>query len=117
MDLAVKRLGSKRRGAALIIVLAFVVLFAGLSVAYLSRTIGDRQVAQGSFNQATADQVAQSAMNNVIGDLRQEIRFGSASPAPTFSVNGSTLNLYVPCLACITPTPYPGWSCPNGTTT
>ncbi|HEX5492136.1 MAG TPA: hypothetical protein VFX07_12815 [Candidatus Udaeobacter sp.] len=105
------------RGAALIIVLAFVVLFAGVGVAYLSRTLSDRQVANSSFSQATADQVAQSAMNNVVGDLRQEISFGSASPAPTFSANGSTLNLYVPCVGCTTPTPYPGWSCPNGTTT
>jgi hypothetical protein len=117
MDLLAKRLPSRERGAALIIVLAFVVLFAGVGVAYLSRTIGDRQVAQGSLNQSTADQVAQSAMNNVIGDLRQEITFGSASPAPTVSVNGSTLKLYVPCVGCTTPTPYPGWGCPNGTTT
>src|ERR1051326_7983633 len=117
MDWLVKRLRSRERGAALIIVLAFVVLFAGVGVAYLSRTISDRQVAQGSFNQSTADQVAQIAMKNVIGDLRQEISFGSASPAPTVSINGSTLNLYVPCLGCTTPTPFPGWSCPNGTTT
>src|ERR1051326_2044877 len=91
MDWLVKRLRSRERGAALIIVLAFVVLFAGVGVAYLSRTISDRQVAQGSLNQSTADQVAQSAMNNVVGDLRQEISFGSASPAPTVSINGSKI--------------------------
>src|SRR5438067_7481223 len=74
---------SRERAAALLIVLAFVVLLTGLSVAYLSRTTGDRQVANSSFNQSTVDQLAQSAMDNIIGDLRQEIVDGSASPAPT----------------------------------
>ncbi len=70
------------RGAALLIVLAFVVLLTGLSVAYLSRTTSDRQVAHGSFNQSKADQFAASAMDNIIGDLRQEIRNGSVNLAP-----------------------------------
>src|SRR6266498_2655363 len=86
---------SRQRGAALIIVLALVVLFTGLAVAYLSRTTSDRQVAHSSFNQSSVDQLAQSAMDNVIGDLRQEIVNGSASPL-TFSANGITFNLYVP---------------------
>ena len=64
---------SRERAAALLIVLAFVVLLTGLSVAYLSRTTGDRQVAHSSFNQSNVDQLAQSAMDNIIGDLRQEI--------------------------------------------
>src|SRR5438477_12756466 len=87
---------ARQRGAALIIVLAFVVLMTGLGVAYLSRTTSDRQVAHSSFNQANVDQLAQSAMDNVIGDLRQEIVNGSSpSPAPTFSANGATNYLYV----------------------
>src|SRR6266536_4733061 len=120
MDWLVKGLRSKERGAALIIVLAFVVLFAGLGVAYLSRTTSDRQVAHSSFNQSNVDQLAQSAMDNIIGDLRQEITNGSASPAPTFIANGSTLNLYVPCVnvGCTTPAPSPGsTACPNSTPT
>src|SRR5438128_90472 len=111
---------SRQRGAALIIVLALVVLFTGLAVAYLSRTTSDRQVAHSSFNQSSVDQLAQSAMDNVIGDLRQEITNGSASPVPTFSANGSTFNLYVPCVnvGCTTPTPSPGsTACPNSTPT
>src|SRR6266498_4330049 len=95
-----KALPSRERGAALIIVLAFVVLLTGLGVAYLSRTTSDRQVAHSSFNQSNVDQLAQSAMDNVIGDLRQEIVNGSSpSPAPTFSANGATYNLYVPTFA------------------
>ena len=120
MNWLLKSFRSHERGAALLIVLAFVVLFAGLGVAYVSRTISDRQVAHSSFNQSNVDQLAQSAMESIIGDLRQEIVNGSASPAPTFSANGSTLSLYVPCtnVGCTTPTPSPGsTACPNGTPT
>src|SRR5438874_3875553 len=77
MDQLRKAISSRERGAALIIVLAFVVLLTGVSVAYLSRTTTDRQVAHGSFNQTKADQLVASAMDNIIGDLRQEIANGS----------------------------------------
>jgi hypothetical protein len=87
---------SRQRGAALIIVLAFVVLLTGLGLAYYSRSSSDREVAHSSFNQSSADQLAQSAMDTVIGDLRQEIINGSASPAPTVIAYGLTSNLYVP---------------------
>ena len=84
---------SRERAAALIIVLAFVVLLTGLAVAYLSRATSDRQVAHSSFNQSNVDQLAQSATDNIIGDLRQEITNGSA---PT-TINGVTI--YTPTLA------------------
>src|SRR5215472_9938673 len=87
-----KRLGSQQRGAALIIVLAFVVLFAGVSVAYLSRTTGDRQVAHSSFNQSNVDLLVQSAVDNIIGDLRQEITNGSTLIS---DINGNTVG-YIP---------------------
>jgi hypothetical protein len=74
-----KAVSYREKGAALIIVLAFVVLLTGVSVAYLSRTISDRQVAHSSFYQANVDQLAQSAMDNIIGDLRQEIINGSTA--------------------------------------
>ena len=69
----------REKGAALLIVLAFVVLLTGVSVAYLSRTTSDRQVAHSSFYQANVDQLAQSAMETIIGDLRQEIINGSTA--------------------------------------
>src|SRR5262249_52735405 len=62
-----------KRGAALLIVLAMVVLLTGVSIAYLSRTTDDRQVAQSSFHQTKVDVMAQSAMDLVIGDLQKEI--------------------------------------------
>ena len=83
---------SRQRGAALIIILAFVVLLTGLSIAYLSRTTSDRQVAHSSFNQSNVDQLAQTAMDNIIGDLRQEILNASGSPSPT----ASPVTLFVP---------------------
>src|SRR5438046_5171565 len=91
MKWLLKAVPSRERGAALIIVLAFVVLLTGLGVAYLSRTTSDRQVAHSSFNQSNADQLAQSAMDNIIGDLRQEIANGSI---PTSEADGSTV--YMP---------------------
>jgi hypothetical protein len=70
-----------------------VVLLTGLTVAYLSRTTSDRQVAHASFHQSRVDVLAQSAMDLAIGDLRQEIANGS-SPTPTPYADGSTV--YMP---------------------
>lgn len=93
-----RKLQFQERGMALIIVLAFVVLLAGLTVAYFSQTTTDRQVAQTSFSEANADQIASSAVAIIVGDLRQEIVNGSASPAPTFgpSPTASPYYLYIP---------------------
>jgi hypothetical protein len=96
-----KAISSHKRGAALIIVLAFVVLLTGVSVAYLSRTTSDRQVAHGSFNQSKADQLVASAMDNIIGDLRQEIANGSTrtdfggDPPNQYSVYAPTNSAYM----------------------
>ena len=79
-----KTVFARERAAALIIVLAFVVLLTGLVIAYLARTTSDRQVAYSSFNQSKADQVAASAMDLVIGSLRQEITGPSPTPAPPY---------------------------------
>src|SRR5947208_12476622 len=79
MDRRQKEITHRNQGAALIIVLAFVVLLTGVSVAYLSRTTSDRQVAHGSYNQTKADQLVASVMDNIIGDLRKEIANGSSA--------------------------------------
>ena len=72
---------------ALVIVLAFVVLLAGIVIAYLTRTSNERQLTHISFNQFQADQLARSALSIVVGDLKQEIADGSTST----TVNGITL--------------------------
>ena len=69
-------------GAALLIVLAFVVLLTGLVLAYFSRTGTDRQLAQSSFNDMDADLLARSALDIVVGDFKQEIVSGSTNIAP-----------------------------------
>src|SRR5438128_2416849 len=68
------------KGAALIIVLALVVIASTLGLAYFSRTTTDRQLAQSSFNDTTADLVARSALDVTVSDLKQEIL---AHPTPT----------------------------------
>jgi hypothetical protein len=94
MDSMSKSRPSRERAAALIIVLAFVVLLTAVSLAYLSRTTGDRPVAHSSFNQSKVDGIAASAMDIVIGDLQQEITNGSTA---TTQADGTTL--YTPTAA------------------
>src|SRR3954447_9696878 len=61
------------KGAALIIVLGLVVIATALSLAYLTRTTTDRQLAQTSYNDTSADLLARSALDVVVGGLKQEI--------------------------------------------
>jgi hypothetical protein len=61
------------KGAALIIVLSFVVLVTVVSLAYFSRTTTDRQLAQTSYNDTSADLLARSALDITVSDLKQEI--------------------------------------------
>lgn len=74
----------RNNGAALIIVLAFVVLLSGLVVAYFARTTIDRQLARSSFDNTTADILARSALDIIVGDFRQEIVGGSTGPAGAY---------------------------------
>ncbi len=69
----------RQQGIALIIILGFIVLSTGLIVAFFSRTVTDRQLANSSFSQAKADQLALSAANIILGDLKQEILMGSTA--------------------------------------
>lgn len=69
----------KNNGAALLIVLAFVVLLTGLVLAYFSRTTTDRQLAHSSFNDTDAALLARSALDIVVGDFKQEIVSGSSA--------------------------------------
>lgn len=102
----IARCQRRNDGAALVLVLALVVLVTGLVVAYLSRTTSDRSAAHGSFHETKVDQLAQSAVENIIGNLRQEILNGSGSPSPT----ASPVALFVPTsntniVARVSPTP------------
>jgi hypothetical protein len=72
---------SARRGVALVIVLSFVVLLTVVVVAFFSRAMSDRQVSNSSANQSRADLLARSALDVVLGDLKEEIRTGSTTSA------------------------------------
>jgi hypothetical protein len=87
---------SSNKAAALIIVLALVVLVAGLALAYLSRTTTERQLAHSSYNDTSAALLARSALDIVVGDFKQEIVNGSISPAPTVSASPSATIAYIP---------------------
>src|SRR3954463_4039037 len=65
-------------GAAIVIVLAFVVLLAAMVIAYLSRTTIGRQISHGDFNDAKANELARSALDIVVADFMSEI--GSGTP-------------------------------------
>src|SRR5437867_2679239 len=64
---------SASKGAALMIVLALVVLLTGLALAYFSRTTNDRQLAQSSYNDTSADLLARTGLDIVVNDFKQEI--------------------------------------------
>ncbi len=66
-------------GAALVIVLAFVVLLTGLVLAYFSRTAIDRQLSKSSFDDSAADVLAKSALQIIVSDFKQEVSNTSGS--------------------------------------
>jgi hypothetical protein len=74
-------------GAALVIVLAFVVLLTVFIVAYFGRTATDRKLAFSSFNQTTANTLACSALDIIVSDFKQEVVNGSTVSV----VNGVTI--------------------------
>ena len=71
----------RQEGAALVIILAFVVLLTGLVIVYLSRTITDRQLAKSSFEDTAAELLARSSLDIIVSDLRQEIADSTAVSA------------------------------------
>src|SRR5581483_11315097 len=82
---------SKRRGAALVIVLAFIVLLTGMVVAFFARAMSERQISNSSANQTRVDILADGASDQIIADLKQEI---TASSAATVIATG-TVNTYL----------------------
>ena len=67
----------KRNGAALVIVLAFVVLLTALVVAFFSRALNERGISNASASQTQAELFAQGALDSIVGAFQQEISAGS----------------------------------------
>jgi len=83
---------ARSSGAALVIILAFVVLMMGLVVAFFSRAITERQVSNSSANQTKADILARGALDLIVGDFKQEIANGSG----TYTPPSATDPVYIP---------------------
>src|SRR6476646_5087112 len=94
---------ARSNGAALLIVLTFVVLLTALLVAYFSRTTADRQLAKASSNDTMADLLARSAIDIIVADYKKEIANGATitnsnvvpqrSPKPTGGTTPAIPNL------------------------
>ena len=78
---------------ALVIILAFIVLLTGLVVAYLSRSMTDRQLSNSSSNQTRADVFARGALDIIVSDLKQEIANGSTPTTVGTASNQSIVYL------------------------
>ncbi len=78
-------------GAALIIVLAFIVLLAGVMIIFFTQALSYRTQGNSSFNDFKSAALAQSGLETVVGDLRQEIYAGS-----TIVSYGTGTNVYYP---------------------
>ncbi|MEO0452553.1 MAG: hypothetical protein AAFY98_00265 [Verrucomicrobiota bacterium] len=88
---------SSRRGAALIIVLAMIVLLSGLILAFFSRSLLQMQISSSSSNQVKVDQFTQGALQQVIGDFIAEIQdpANNTDQSPYPAPNGGR-TIYIP---------------------
>jgi len=80
----------KVRGAALVIILAFLVLLTGIVAIFLSRSLIETKASSSSANQTRANLLARSAVDMITGDLRQEIVTGSTATNVGPSTNQTT---------------------------
>ncbi len=69
----------RSRGTALVITLALVVLLAVVIVAFLARSMMNRQIEASGASRVNADLLALSSLEAVVGDLRQEMLAGSTA--------------------------------------
>jgi hypothetical protein len=93
-------------GAALVIVLSFVVLVTVMIVAFFSRALSQRQASNSSASQVKVAEFAKGAADEIIGDLKQEIAAGSvgvATTSGTIYLSG-TNQTFVPALVVSTGT-------------
>ncbi len=77
---------TKLNASALVIVLAFVVLLTVVVLAIFSRSIFNGLISSASINVTKSDLYAHGAINQIVGDLEQEIVAGSTTLTPTGSV-------------------------------
>jgi len=81
-------------GSALVIVLSFVVLLTVVVLAMLSHSLLNRMISNASSNVTKTDLYGHGAIDQIIGDLRQEIVAGST--ATTITSGSVTSTIYRP---------------------
>jgi hypothetical protein len=79
-----------RRGAALVLILCFVVLVAGLMVAFFSRATNERLVSNTNANGIKAEMLADTALDIIVDGFRQEIVSSSTATGT------GTTTIYIP---------------------
>lgn len=72
------------RGAALVIVLAFIVLLTGITMTYFARAMADRDISSADAARARANLLARSALDIVVANCKSEIAAGSSGNAPNY---------------------------------
>jgi hypothetical protein len=106
------RMDIAERGAALIVVLAFVAMLLVLLMAFFSKSTLQQQVSKSSSTLGLADVFAQGAVDAIVGDLKQEIAAGST--VTSVVTGGATNVLYYP-TTNTTAVPWPsGFTMTNG---
>lgn len=80
--------GGKRRGVALVVILASLVIVSIVLAAFLTQATLNRQISFSSAGQARAENIAFCGLDTIVGDLRSEMAAGSASVS---TVSGVTL--------------------------
>lgn len=100
-----------RRGSALLITLAFVILLTVLIVGFLSRTLLEQRISASSANQVKSDLFAQGVEATIIGNLEQEIINGSNTP-----ITAGSSTIYTPKAPANMVPVYDYPSCPTGGT-
>lgn len=84
-------LSRKRRGMALVVTLAMLLLVTILILTFFSQAALNRQISFASAAQARADSVSQTALQTIITDLQNEIAAGSV-----VTVGASSNPIYMP---------------------
>ncbi len=78
-NFASEPMGHDHRGSALVIILSALILVSALVVAYISQSTLSRSVSFSSAGQYSAECVAQTGLDTIVGDLKDEIIAGSTA--------------------------------------
>ncbi|PTX92194.1 hypothetical protein DB346_24960 [Verrucomicrobia bacterium LW23] len=70
-----------KKGVALVVVLLFVVLLSGIVLAFFARSLSSRKISETNADRIKTELFANGTVESIVGDLRQEIVDGSATPA------------------------------------